>query len=101
MTSAHFTSARILFSAFIIMAALPAMAQRQPDPEQMEQLKTQMVERFGKTDTNGDGKLTRGETEGKMPRLHKHFAQVDTDGDGYVNQADITAYAENLIAQRR
>jgi hypothetical protein len=101
MNAARFTSARILSAALIATVALPAMAQRQPSPEQIEQLKTQMVERFGKADTDRDGKLTRDEAKDKMPRLYQRFAEVDTDGDGYVNQADIAAYVENLLAQRR
>jgi Ca2+-binding EF-hand superfamily protein len=94
-------TARVILAAIIAMAAIPVMAQRQPSPEQIEQLRTQMVERFAKADTNHDGRLTRDEAMGKMPRLYQRFDEVDKDGDGYVNQTDIAGYVENIVAQRR
>jgi Ca2+-binding EF-hand superfamily protein len=95
------TPARIMSATIIAMVALPVMAQRQPSPEQIEQLRTQMAERFVKADTNRDGRLTREEANGKMPRLYQRFDEVDKDRDGYVNQTDIIAYVENQVGQRR
>jgi Ca2+-binding EF-hand superfamily protein len=92
---------RTACALLIAMVCLPAMAQRQPSPEQIEQLKTQMAERFVKADANQDGRLTRDEAKGKMPRLYQRFDDIDKDGDGYVSQADIAGYAESAIAQRR
>jgi Ca2+-binding EF-hand superfamily protein len=105
MTSAPITPARILSTAVIVivivMVAMPVMAQRQPSPQQIEQLKTQMTERFVKADANQDGCLTRDEAKGKMPRLYQRFDEVDQDRDGYVTQADIAGYVESIVAQRR
>jgi Ca2+-binding EF-hand superfamily protein len=95
------TPARIISATIIAMVALPASAQRQPSPEQIEQLRTQMAERFVKADANRDGRLAREEANGKMPRLYQRFEDVDKDGDGYVNQADVIAYVESQVAQRR
>jgi hypothetical protein len=97
MTSASIALARILSAALIGMVALPVMAQRQPSPERIEQLRAQMAERFAKADANHDGRLTRDEANGNMPRLYQRFDAVDHDG--YVNQADIAAYVEDRFAQ--
>jgi Ca2+-binding EF-hand superfamily protein len=91
---------RIAIAAIACIAtfiALPSAAQ-QPQAAQVEQLKAQMVQRFEQADTDGDGRLTKAETNGKMPRLHRNFEAVDGDRDGYVNQAEIVAYMETRAA---
>jgi Ca2+-binding EF-hand superfamily protein len=60
-----------------------------------------MIERFQQADSNKDGRLTKAEANGKMPRLHANFEKVDSDGDGYVTQQDIESYMTTIAGQRR
>ena len=55
----------------------------------------EISERFAKCDTNHDGKLTREEAKGCMPRIYDHFSYIDSDGNGYVTVAEIQAIADN------
>jgi Ca2+-binding EF-hand superfamily protein len=81
--------------------AASAVAQNPQNSSRAEQLKAQMIERFQQADVNKDGRITKTEANGKMPRLYQRFDQIDKDGDGYVNQADIIGYVEKQAAQRR
>ena len=49
--------------------------------------------RFKKCDTNKDGKLTREEAKGCMPRVYEHFSFIDSGNKGYVTVAEIQALA--------
>ncbi|MBU3582107.1 hypothetical protein ICN19_08775 [Polynucleobacter sp. AP-Capit-er-40B-B4] len=53
----------------------------------------EIVERFAKCDTNKDGKLTKEEAKGCMPRIYSHFSYIDSSGKGYVTVAEIQAMA--------
>jgi Ca2+-binding EF-hand superfamily protein len=80
---------------------VPALAQQQPDSARIAQLKAQMVERFRQADANSDGRVTKAEAAGKMPRLHANFEAVDGDRNGYVTPEEIVAQVQSLAAQRR
>jgi Ca2+-binding EF-hand superfamily protein len=102
-TSFRHTTLVLAFATCIAasLIVVPAFAQNPQNSARAEQLKAQMIERFQQADSNKDGRITKAEANGKMPRLYQRFDQIDKDGDGYVNQADIIGYVEKLAAQRR
>ena len=53
----------------------------------------EIAERFEKCDTNKDGKLTKEEANGCMPRIYSNFSYIDSSGKGYVTVAEIQAMA--------
>ena len=53
----------------------------------------EIVARFTKCDTNKDGKLTREEAKGCMPRVYDNFGYIDSANKGYVTVAEIQALA--------
>ena len=55
----------------------------------------EIKKRFAKCDKNHDGKLTKAEAKGCMPRIYDHFDYVDSAGNGYVTVAQIEAIANN------
>jgi len=54
----------------------------------------EIAERFAKCDVNHDGKLTRDEAKGCMPRIYDHFSYIDSSNKGYVTVAQIQAMAD-------
>ena len=54
----------------------------------------EIAERFAKCDVNHDGKLTRDEAKGCMPRIYDHFGYIDSSNKGYVTVAEIQAMAD-------
>ncbi len=104
----HLTTQKIFRRSMLALAvcaatsvATSAFAQNPQTSVRAEQLKTQMIERFQQADANKDGRLTKAETNGTMPRLHANFEKVDGNGDGYVTQQDVMTYMQNIAAQRR
>jgi len=53
----------------------------------------EIAERFAKCDVNHDGKLTREEANGCMPRIYNNFSYIDSTNKGYVTVAEIQAMA--------
>ena len=53
----------------------------------------EIAERFAKCDTNKDGKLTKEEANGCMPRIYSNFGYIDSSGKGYVTVSEIQAMA--------
>ncbi len=94
---------RLLALATCLAASVStsAFAQNPQKSARAEQLKAQMIERFQQADSNKDGRITKTEANGKMPRLHANFEKVDSDGDGYVTQQDIVSYITTIAGQRR
>ena len=73
-------------AAVLAVSATPAMATT------YEEAMAQFEERFAKSDTNKDGKLTKQEAkDGGMSRLSRFFGRVDSDGDGFVTKAQLKA----------
>ena len=54
----------------------------------------EIAQRFAKCDTNRDGKLTKDETKGCMPRIYDHFSYLDSGNKGYLTVAQIQAVAD-------
>jgi Ca2+-binding EF-hand superfamily protein len=53
----------------------------------------EIATRFASCDKNHDGKLTKAEAKGCMPRIYEHFSYLDSEGRGYVTVAQIQAAA--------
>lgn len=92
--------ASVVFAS-LALAAATAGAQAQPQritPQQWEKMQKTMQERFVTADRNGDGRLTRDEAKGKMPRVHDNFAAIDRDRKGYVTMKEIEdSLKENVV----
>jgi Ca2+-binding EF-hand superfamily protein len=54
----------------------------------------EIAERFAKCDVNRDGKLTKEEAKGCMPRIYSNFSYIDSSNKGYVTVAEIQAIAD-------
>jgi Ca2+-binding EF-hand superfamily protein len=66
-----------------------AQAMRDVSPEEMAQMEKVMREQFVAADRNGDGKLTREEAKGKMPRVYDNFARIDVEKKGYITLREL------------
>ena len=55
----------------------------------------QIRERFAKCDTNRDGKLTRNEANGCMPRIYDNFSRIDQQNKGFVTVLEIEKIADS------
>ena len=53
----------------------------------------EIADRFASCDKDRDGKLTKQEAKGCMPRVFDHFSDIDTDNKGYLTVAQIQALA--------
>ena len=74
--------------ALSILLALPILAHADEASRDRE-----IVERFAKCDTNKDGKLTKEEANGCMPRIYSNFSYINSSNKGYVTVAEIQAMA--------
>ena len=74
--------------AFFLLLAAPILAHANEASRDQE-----IVERFAKCDTNKDGKLTKEEAKGCMPRIYNNFSYIDSSNKGYVTVAEIQAMA--------
>ena len=55
----------------------------------------EIAERFAKCDANHDGKLTKAEANGCMPRIYSHFDYIDSSKKGYLTVPEIQAVADH------
>ena len=53
----------------------------------------EIADRFASCDKNHDGKLTKEEAKGCMPRIYEHFSYIDSENKGYVTVAQIQQMA--------
>ncbi len=53
----------------------------------------EIADRFASCDKNHDGKLTKEEAKGCMPRVYEHFSYLDSENKGYVTVAQIQLMA--------
>ena len=74
--------------AFSLLLAAPILAHADEASRDQE-----IVERFTKCDSNKDGKLTKEEAKGCMPRIYSNFSYIDSSSKGYVTVAEIQAMA--------
>jgi hypothetical protein len=54
----------------------------------------EIAQRFAKCDLNHDGKLTKDEAKGCMPRIYDHFSYLDSGNKGFLTVAEIQAAAD-------
>jgi hypothetical protein len=83
------TSQIAVFFTFLILITSPQVFADNARKDQ------EIKQRFAKCDKNHDGKLTKAEAKGCMPRIYDHFDYVDSAGNGYVTVAQIEAIANN------
>lgn len=55
----------------------------------------EIADRFAACDKNHDGKLTKAEAKGCMPRIYDHFSYIDSENKGYVTVAQIQKMASS------
>jgi hypothetical protein len=99
-----FEAASASLSAPLLVATISIGISAQaaePTPAQIEQLRSQLNERFTKADVNKDGKLSKEEAKGKMPRVYDNFEKIDVAKKGYVTQQQIMDYASAEAAKRK
>ena len=78
----------VLFTFLVLITSTQVFADNVTKDQEIKQ-------RFAKCDKNHDGKLTKAEAKGCMPRIYDHFDYVDSAGNGYVTVAQIEAIANN------
>ena len=81
---------KVILSSFILLASnmFPSLSYADSASQNQE-----IIERFTKCDTNKDGKLTKEEAKGCMPRVYNNFSYIDSANKGYVTLAQIQALA--------
>jgi Ca2+-binding EF-hand superfamily protein len=84
---------------FLLLAFATAAHAQQAAPERVQQAMEQLNQRFTAADTNKDGCVTKGETEGKMPRVYKNFEMIDKEKKGCVTLAQIKTSAQEGAAE--
>jgi Ca2+-binding EF-hand superfamily protein len=78
-----------IFLCFSILAINPILSYADDASKNRE-----IAERFAKCDVNHDGKLTKAEAKGCMPRIYDHFSYLDSGNKGYLTVAEIQAAAD-------
>ena len=78
----------VLFTFLVLITSTQVFADNVTKDQEIKQ-------RFAKCDKNHDGKLTKEEAKGCMPRIYDHFGYIDSAGNGYVTAAEIEAIANN------
>lgn len=94
---------KIVLIAMSSTAMLVSMAShaQQSRAERAQEMKDKLVERFNAADTDHDGRLTKLEADGKMPRVAKNFDAIDVQKRGYVTIDQIEAYTIQQLKKRR
>jgi len=92
---------RILVFLLTCLTVTGALAQAgAPSEARKQQLVEELKKRFAAADANGDGKLTKDEANGKMPRVYQNFDAIDKNKKGYVTLQEIMAYGTERSASR-
>lgn len=85
---------RVFISSLGLVGAAAFMLAATPVRADDASRNKEIQERFAKCDVNRDGKLTRDEAKGCMPRIYDHFSRIDAQGKGYVTVAEIEKMAD-------
>ena len=85
---------RVFISSLGLIGAAAFMLVATPVRADDASRNKEIQERFAKCDVNRDGKLTRDEAKGCMPRIYDHFSRIDAQGKGYVTVAEIEKMAD-------
>ncbi|MGZ3238431.1 MAG: calcium-binding protein [Burkholderiaceae bacterium] len=89
----------IALTSTALLASLNSHAQSKA--ERAQEMKEKLTERFNAADADHDGRLTRLEAEGKMPRVAKSFDAIDVQKRGYVTIDQIAAFAAQQMKKRK
>ena len=81
------TNIGLIGAILLLLITAPALAD---DASRNKEIQ----ERFAKCDTNRDGKLTRNEANGCMPRIYDHFSRIDQQNKGFVTVLEIEKMAD-------
>lgn len=81
------TNISLISAILLILITVPAHADNASRNKEIQ-------ERFAKCDTNHDGKLTRNEANGCMPRVYDHFSRIDQQNKGFVTVLEIEKLAD-------
>jgi hypothetical protein len=78
-------------------SANPSFARQSRAEQAREQINNRLPSTFNAADANQDGKVTKAEAKGKMPRLYANFEKVDAQGQGYVTLEQVQAVAQKQL----
>jgi hypothetical protein len=90
----------IVLAAAVGIAAPACFAADTPTDRVRQALDVELPKRFAHADANHDGRLTREEARGSMPRVFAHFDRIDTAGRGYVTEKQIREAVETQVLPR-
>ncbi|MBU0748910.1 MAG: EF-hand domain-containing protein [Gammaproteobacteria bacterium] len=63
------------------------------DSARQEKMRADLQKRFTAADTNADGRLSRDEAKGGMPRVYRNFDAIDAEKTGVITLEQIVAFA--------
>jgi hypothetical protein len=89
----------VLGSAMMLISM--ASHAEQSKAERAQEMKEKLMERFNEADADHDGRLTKVEAEGKMPRVAKSFDAIDVQKRGYVTIEQIELFAAQQMKKRK
>jgi Ca2+-binding EF-hand superfamily protein len=95
---------RIVATLLLITTTSLACAQSgdmQTKIERAQKAKAELEKRFEAADADHDGKLTKTEADGKMPKVYEAFDEIDSDHVGYVTLQQVGKFAQSKIKARR
>jgi hypothetical protein len=90
-----------VLSSTALLVSLNSYAQSKAKTERAQEMKEKLTERFNAADADHDGRLTRLEAEGKMPRVAKSFDAIDVQKRGYVTIDQIAVFATQQMKKRK
>ena len=91
------TAGLTAISSALLMGTVASLAMAQsatnmpPPPANAAEVEA----RFKAADANGDGKLTREEAKGTMPRLAMAWEKIDVDNKGYITLDQLLIISAN------
>ena len=89
------SSAFLRFAAALLATACVTsnVAAQGADSARQEKMRAELQKRFTAADTNADGRLSRDEAKGGMPRIYSNFDAIDVERTGAVSLEQIAAFA--------
>ena len=90
------------FAAVLLCAACftSNVAAQGAESARQEKMLADLQKRFKAADTNADGRLSRDEAKGGMPRVYRNFDAIDVDKTGSLSLEQIAAFAEKQGGRR-
>jgi len=90
----------ILSLVFIAVPCL-ALAAEKPVGKKSENINARVDQLFKSVDANGDGRISKEETEQKAPAITENFNQIDANHDGALNKKEFKAFWAVADKKRR